>query len=69
MKRLSIPARLLQDGDVIITSGRYRSRVRGTVKVLTRGNGMVFLAEPTLADEDVAFRDGDTVEVKREAQP
>jgi len=66
MKRLSIPAKLLRDGDKLISSRRYRHRLHGIVKIGTAGNGMVFLDAPTLPDEDVAFRDGDTVEIMRE---
>jgi hypothetical protein len=65
-QRLRISGAELKDGDQITRSGRYGGRVRGIVKIATRANSIVFLEAPTLPEEDVAFRSGDSIEVLRE---
>jgi hypothetical protein len=69
MKRMQIPAKLLANGDVIITSRRYGQRVRGPVELGVVSGNLVSLIAPTLPDEDVAFQANDSVDIRRPEEP
>jgi len=58
---------MLENGDKIQWSNRYRNRVKGVVKILSKTDTMVFLESPTLPDEDVAFCARDLVHFTRES--
>ncbi len=65
MKKLQIPAKLLQNGDKITWSQRYGYKLRGEVKGLRIAGNMVFVEEPKLQEEDVAFQANESVRVDR----
>lgn len=65
MKRLEMPAKLLKNGDVLRSSTRYGTRLRGTVRNVKMHGNLVFFDTPLLADEDVAFQANEQVSVER----
>lgn len=64
-RQLEFPAKLLRDGDRLIWSQRYGTRLQGPVKVLSIVGNLVFLDSPVMAGEDVALQANETVRVMR----
>ena len=65
VRQLEMPAKLLQNGDVMLWSQRFRGELRGTVTGVRVSGNLVFIDTPFLDSEDVAFQLNETVRVNR----